>query len=109
MARFSKIIGFFAGLLVAAAQPVWAQSEARIVMQAPDLANFPSVNLTFEAYDAGGNFLNDLAQNELEVIENDQKISVNSLTRTQPGMHIIFAFNVSPGMAARHRQRPERL
>lgn len=100
MARFSKIFGFLAVLWMAAAQPVWAQSEARIVMQAPDLANFPSVSLTFEAYDAGGKFLNDLAQNELEVVENGQKISVNTLARIQPGMHIIYAFNVSPGMAA---------
>jgi len=99
MARFFKIITFLAGLLMAAAQPVWAQNEGRIVLQAPDLTSFPSVGLTFEAYDAQGNFLNDLAQNELGVDENDQQISVDSLTRTQPGMHIIFAFNVSPGMA----------
>jgi hypothetical protein len=99
MARFSKIIGFLAGLLMAAVQPVWAQNEGRIVLQTPDLTGFPSVGLTFEAYDAQGNFLNDLAQNELSVIENDQHISVDNLTRSQPGMHIIFAFNVSPSMA----------
>ncbi len=99
MARFSKIIGFLAGLLIAVAQPVWAQNEGRIVLQTPDLTGFPSVGLTFEAYDAQGNFLQDLAQNELEIVENDQQIPVNTLTRTQPGMHIIFAFNVSPDMA----------
>jgi hypothetical protein len=99
MARFSKIIAFLAGLFIAAAQPVWAQNEGRIVLQAPDLTSFPNVSLTFEAYDVQGNFLNDLAQNELEVVENDQKIPINTLSRTQPGMHIIFAFNVSPGMA----------
>ena len=86
-------------MLLAAAQPVWAQNEGRIVLQAPDLTHFPSISLTFEAYDAGGNFLNDLAQNELEVIENGQQIPVDTLTRTQPGMHIIFAFDVSPDMA----------
>ena len=99
MARFFKIIGFLAVLLMAAAQPVWAQNEGRIVLQAPDLTSFPSIGLTFEAYDAQGNFLNDLAQNELAITENDRQISVDTLTRTQPGMHIIFAFNVSPGMA----------
>ena len=99
MTRFSKIIGFLAGFLLVAAQPVWAQNEGRIVLQAPDLSVFPSVGLTFEAYDPQGNFLQDLAQNELEIVENDLQLPVNTLTRTQPGMHIIFAFNVSPDMA----------
>ena len=53
-----------------------AQGGGRVVLYAPDTSKFPNVGLTFEVYDAQGNFLNDLAQGEVSVSENDQPVQV---------------------------------
>ena len=101
MLRFLRNGLLLAGLLLAAVQPVFAQAGGgRIVAYAPDASKFPSVSLTFEAYDAQGNFLNDLAQGEIQITENNKPAVVDTLTRQQPGMNVIVAFNVAPGMAA---------
>ena len=70
------------------------------MLYVPDASKFPSVSLTFEAYDAQGIFLNDLTQAEVQITENNQPATVDTLTRQQPGMNVIVAFNVAPGLAA---------
>jgi hypothetical protein len=101
MLRFIRYISLLAGLLLAVVQPVFAQAGGgRIVSYAPDASKFPNVSLNFEAYDAQGNFILDLAQGEIQIAENDQPVAMTALTRQQPGMSIIVAFNVAPGMAA---------
>jgi hypothetical protein len=101
MLRFLRNGLIIAGLLLAAVQPVFAQTGGgRIVAYAPDASKFPNVSLTFEAYDAQGDFLIDLAQGEVQITENDKPAVVETLTRQQPGMNVIVAFNVAPGMAA---------
>lgn len=98
MPRISRFFLLLTSLLLLSAQTALAQSGGRVILQAPDPSRFPLVALTFEAYDAQGLFLSDLAQNEIEVTENEQPVAIQSLSRLQSGMHIIIAFNAAPTM-----------
>ena len=80
--------------------PVQAQSGGRILLQVPEISKFPSVSLTFEAYNSSGVFLSDLSQSEIQLSENDLPVKVDTLVRLQPGLHIILAFNAAPPLAA---------
>ncbi len=96
------------GLLVGQAQLGLAQTGGRIVLQTPDVSQFPGVSLTFEAYDSKGAFLSDLAQAEVKLTENDQPVAVQSLSQIQPGMHIIMAFNAAPTLGTAVGSGPNR-
>ena len=86
--------------LTLACPPVQAQSGGRILLQSPDFSKFPKVSLSFEAYNRSGRFLSDLVPGETQVTENDVPVTVDSLVRLQPGLHIILAFNAAQPMAA---------
>lgn len=90
----------FLGLLLCAAVlvrslPAAAQSEARVTIYAPQTENYPEISLFLDVHDAAGNFVHDLTQADLKVLENGKSIPVDQITDTHPGVQFALAF--SPG------------
>jgi pSer/pThr/pTyr-binding forkhead associated (FHA) protein len=75
--------------------PAAAQSEARVTIYAPQTNNYPEISFFLDAHDAAGNFVHDLTQADLRVVENGQSIPVDQITETSPGVQFALAF--SPG------------
>lgn len=95
-------------LLVAPTQTTQAfpnlQSGIQAVISQPDLIQFPHIKFNFEVYDPVGNFIADLQPDELKVVEDGISIPLDTLTRQEPGLRIILAYNPSSAFA---NQAPE--
>jgi hypothetical protein len=91
-------------------QPARAQTspQGRVEIVAISTELFPRVQITFEAYDAQGNFLTDLKPEDIQVIEgnglNEQqnRQPVEQLELLQPGLDVIVAINFGAELNTRY-------
>ena len=83
-------------LLMTGIMPVRAQTEGRIVMGPEDTSKFPSISLSFEAYDDSGRFANYLSASNVQILEDDQPLPVEKLQQQEPGLQFIVALNAAP-------------
>ncbi len=70
------------------------------IISQPDLSQFPHIKFNFEVYDPVGNFIADLQPEELRVVEDGVSIPLDALTRQEPGIRIILAYNPSSAFAS---------
>ncbi len=95
------ILTVFAVLLLSISTGL-AQPAAGISLSAPDLSLYPQVNLTFRATDESGQFIKDLQKEDVEIVENNQKLSADTLELVNPGINFIVAVNEGPTLANRY-------
>ncbi|HEY59357.1 MAG TPA: FHA domain-containing protein [Anaerolineae bacterium] len=81
--------------------PVSAASGLRAVLSQPVLAQFPSMILYLDVYDAQSRFVGNLKSDQITLLENDTERPLNEATRIEPGLHTILALNLSPTLSNR--------
>lgn len=81
--------------------PAAAQDGGEAHVSALDAAQFPVVSFLLEAYDARGSFLLHLQPDDVQVMENDAMLSVDTLELIPTGLQVILAYNTAPPMASR--------
>lgn len=89
-------------LLLVCVSAGYAQSAGSIELSKPDLSQYPQINLTFRPVNASGEFLKDLQAINVDVIENGQKLSANSLELVNSGVQFTVAVNEGPTLANRY-------
>jgi pSer/pThr/pTyr-binding forkhead associated (FHA) protein len=82
----------------AAAQET-TQTGERVILSTADITKFPTIHLNLDVYDANNTFVSDLKPEEVQVLENDRSLAVESLERQEPGLQFIVAVNAAPIMA----------
>jgi len=107
------LIFFIIGLLIGAGSgilPARAQTlpQGRVEITAISTELFPRVQITFEAFDAQGNFLRELKPEEIQIIEGNEQNDaadfrpVEWLELLQPGLDVIVAINFGPELNTRY-------
>ncbi len=86
-------------LLMLVSSPAAAQTGANLVLLQPAASGFPDLTLNFEAYDAGGRFITDLTQSQVQVLEDGTAHPVSSFSLDQPGLQLSLALNSGPTLA----------
>lgn len=79
-----------------------AQSPAGITLSKPDLSQYPYINLSFRAADADGQFVTDLQAEDITVVENNLRVSAESLELVNTGVRLVAAINEGPTLANRY-------
>ncbi len=79
-----------------------AQSAGSVELSKPDLSQYPQINLNFRPVNASGEFLKDLQAINVEVIENDLKLSASNLELVNSGVQLTVAVNEGPTLANRY-------
>lgn len=80
--------------------------EGRVEIVSVNTDLFPRIQLTFEAYDGGGNFLRGLQADDLQIVEGDATQNpeavrpVEQLELLQPGLDVVVAVNFAPELNA---------
>lgn len=81
---------------------VSAQVTAGIDLSQPDLSQYPQINLSFRATDGTGKFIKDLQADDVEIVENEQRLSADALELVNSGVQFIVAVNEGPTLANRY-------
>ncbi len=76
------------------------QTEGRLEVYAPDTSQFPLVKFKFKLFDAANSFIADLQQEQVKVLEDGSVLELQNLTRQEPGVQIILAYNPSTAFAS---------
>ncbi len=79
-----------------------AQDAGRIELIEVASAEFPALQLKFEAYDEANHFIRDLQPGQVRVRAADQSYPLRELELLQPGAHFIAAFNLGPELSNRY-------
>ena len=87
------IIGFCLGVLFAFNHTAAAQTGSQLQITAIDPAQFPTLTVRFEAYNAQGQFIPDVQAAELTVLENDGERAITQLELIKPGVQFTLAVN----------------
>ncbi len=85
--------------LVVSFLPVYnalAQSGGVVIINQPNLADYPYISFFMETYDVNGNFVTSLEVNEVQIQENGINHSPLELNLIEPGVEIILSINESP-------------
>ncbi len=75
-----------------------AQFGGRASFSAPDLSRFPEISFYLTAFDAEGNFIEDLRPGDIVINEDGQEQPAAALEKVEPGLEIVIAFNNGPYM-----------
>jgi pSer/pThr/pTyr-binding forkhead associated (FHA) protein len=84
-------------MLFAWVLPVFAEEGERVVISQPDTSQFPSISFYLEAYQQG-QFMDDLAPEQIQVVEDGSARPPSDLKMIQPGIQFTIAINTSPYM-----------
>ena len=98
MKKTTALVVLLSSLLLAAA-PVLAQSGLRLALTAPDLAQFPSVALYMDVYDAQNAFVGGLGMQNFKLFEDGVERPLNEAVQIQPGLHTVIALNLGPTLS----------
>lgn len=79
--------------------PAAAQKNSMLHISAPKVDSFPAIHFGLDAYDAQGNFLDNLIPTDVQIVEDGQTLSAQSVEKVQAGLQTIIVLNTSPAMA----------
>ena len=82
-------------VLLSLLNPVWvhAQSEDKLLVQAPDTSDFPKISLQFKLPDSVEVSGEDLLASQVDVLEDGREVSIQSLQKERRGIHFTLAIN----------------
>lgn len=93
------LAGLFHPASLALAQEETGGSPGSLILEPVDASAFPSMRLSLDAYDAQGNFLNDLQATDIQIREDGQSLRPQGFLKTTNGLQIILVLNTSPALA----------
>jgi hypothetical protein len=98
--KASLIVILLSGLFVNPLVQAQEESQASASIHEIKTEKFPEISFFLEAYDATGQIINDLIEDNITIIENEQApIPIDLLQRKEPGFQLILAYNLSPALA----------
>jgi hypothetical protein len=98
--RISLILAFVLGLLLVPAAQAQEVTSGGATIQQINTNNFPEISFFLEVYDRQGNALNNLVERDIRIMENDlDPLPIDLLQRNEPGIQMILAYNLAPGLA----------
>ena len=86
------------------ATPTGAQSGAVARLNAPNSKAFPRISAFLDVHDAQGNFIHNLQADQVTILEGENQIPADSLTKLQPGVQAVVAINPGASFAIRNAQ-----
>ena len=102
---FRTACRFLASLLfLALTLPALAQGETRVELHDLQLDTFPLISLYMDVYDAGGAFVTGLDRGDINLIEDDKRISLEDLEELAPGVQFVAAINAGASFAVRDEE-----
>lgn len=78
-----------------------AQSQAFAAIVSPDFSKFPTMTTLLDVFDENGQFLSGLAPANVNILENGQEISSDSLQELDLPVSVVVAINSSPTLGMR--------
>ncbi len=81
---------------------VFAQEDAKVVISAPDLSNFPYITTTLKIHAADGSFISGLTADSITVLEDGNSAPVTDLQEKRVGLQISVVINAAPTFANRN-------
>ena len=89
--------------LATVSMPALAQQNnaGNLIAYQPDLSQFPVIGFYFGAYDVNGDFIEDLAPQDVQLLENGHTVKINELVKVQPGVQSTVAIIPSSIMESR--------
>lgn len=91
-------------LLVMLTSSVLGQTVNGITLTKPDSSLYPVISTSFRAIDPEGRFVKDLAPDDLQVMENNRLVTVDSLDLVQEGVRFYVAVNEGRTLANRFEE-----
>ena len=86
------------------ATPTGAQSGAVASLNAPNSKAFPLITAFLDVHDSQGNFIHNLQADQVTILEGENQIPADSLTKLQPGVQAVVAINPGASFAIRNAQ-----
>ena len=78
-----------------------AQSAANAILSPPVTDDFPHVSAYLEVYDGQGDFVHNLRETDVIIIEDEQPVPVSELVESETGAQFVVALNLGPTFAIR--------
>ena len=94
-------IVFLVASLILPAASARAQGTAFAAITDPDTSKFPLITTLLYVFDDQGNFLTALQPADVDVLENGQQITPDSLELLQTPLNFVLAINSGPALAVR--------
>lgn len=85
-----------------------AQTQAQAILYGADASAFPSVSSFMDVFDASGRFVSGLLPDQVTVLEDGQRLPVESLTEMVVPMQLVVAINPGPALGTRDKLGTER-
>jgi hypothetical protein len=78
-----------------------AQTAAQAILSPLVTDSFPIILSTLEVFDGEGNFIHNLGQRDVTIIEDNQKTQISALEELETGAQFVVALNLGPTFAIR--------
>lgn len=78
-----------------------AQTTARAILAPPETGGFPVIQTFLEVYDGQGNFVHDLREADVTIVEDDHSLPVMEIEEQEVGAQFVVALNLGPTFAIR--------
>lgn len=76
-----------------------AQTTSSAALTPPQTENFPEISAYLTVYDDLGDFVHGLEVQDVRVVEDDRRISVDTLSELHPGVQFVLAVNLGRSFA----------
>jgi hypothetical protein len=84
-------------ILAAAINPVTAQTNGRVILTPPIIDLFPEISFYFDAINNQNQPIDNLIPEQIQLLEDGYGM-LFELSKVQPGVQVILAFNSGPGL-----------
>ena len=100
---FIRKFGFISLLISLILFPITveAQTATSAILTPPETANFPIIQTYLEAYNEQGDFIHDLDEGDITIIEDGKNISILEIDKLKTGAQFVVALNLGPTFAIR--------
>ncbi len=89
------------GVLIKSTNVIASPNRQTMVLFGADLSQFPTISHSFKLQDSNGQPINDLNAEQVNVIENEETITIDSFEQKYSGIHTILAINADAALDKR--------
>ena len=81
--------------------PAEAQNATSAILTPPETGDFPLIQAYLEVYNEQGDFIHNLVETDVTIIEDNKRIRASELTELEVGAQFVVALNLGPTFAIR--------